>query len=121
MIMPMPEFHALVNEAKKEIVEINLSDLKKMLESREDFSLIDVRQAGRRQRHDPASGERQSRHAGAQHRPGHYRQESQNRALLWRGQPFRLGSRIPKKNGFQERDFSGGWVQRMEGKHYLTI
>jgi len=41
--MPMPEFHALVNEAKKEIVEINVSDLKKLLESREDFSLIDVR------------------------------------------------------------------------------
>jgi rhodanese-related sulfurtransferase len=41
--MPMPEFHALVNEAKKGIVEINVSDLKKMLESREDFSLIDVR------------------------------------------------------------------------------
>lgn len=41
--MPMPEFHALVNEAKKEIREINASDLKKMQQSGEDFSLIDVR------------------------------------------------------------------------------
>jgi rhodanese-related sulfurtransferase len=41
--MPMPEFHQLVNEAKKEIHEINVADLKKMQQSREDFSLIDVR------------------------------------------------------------------------------
>jgi rhodanese-related sulfurtransferase len=41
--MPMPEFHALVNEAKQEIAEINAADLKRMLESGEDFSLIDVR------------------------------------------------------------------------------
>jgi rhodanese-related sulfurtransferase len=39
----MPEFHQLVNEAKKEIREINVADLKKMQRSREDFSLIDVR------------------------------------------------------------------------------
>ena len=41
--MSMPEFHALVNEAKKEILEINGSDLKRMLERGEDFCLIDVR------------------------------------------------------------------------------
>ena len=41
--MPMAEFQAQVNEAKKEIFQINLSDLKRMLESREDFCLIDVR------------------------------------------------------------------------------
>ena len=41
--MPMPEFRQLVDEAKKEIQEINVDDLKKMQQSREDFSLIDVR------------------------------------------------------------------------------
>ena len=42
--MPMPEFHELVNEAKKEIKEISVDDLKKMQDSREDFTLIDVRE-----------------------------------------------------------------------------
>ena len=41
--MPMAEFQALVTEANKEIFEINVSDLKRMLESREDFCLIGVR------------------------------------------------------------------------------
>ena len=42
--MPMPEFHELVNEAKKEIKEISVDDLKRMQDSREDFTLIDVRE-----------------------------------------------------------------------------
>jgi len=42
--MPMPEFHELVNEAKKEIKEISVDDLKKMQDSCEDFTLIDVRE-----------------------------------------------------------------------------
>ena len=42
--MTMPEFHQLVNEAKKEIQEIGPADLKKMQESTEDFVLIDVRE-----------------------------------------------------------------------------
>ena len=41
--MAMSEFHQLVNEAKKEVQEINVADLKKMQQSREDFALIDVR------------------------------------------------------------------------------
>jgi rhodanese-related sulfurtransferase len=41
--MPMPEFHQLVNEAKRDIQEINVGDLKKMQQGGEDFSLIDVR------------------------------------------------------------------------------
>lgn len=41
--MPIPEFRQLVDEAKKEIQEINVGDLKKMQQSGEDFSLIDVR------------------------------------------------------------------------------
>jgi len=41
--MVMPEFHALVNEAKKEIQEIGPEDLKKMQQSGDDFILIDVR------------------------------------------------------------------------------
>lgn len=42
--MPMPEFHELVNQAKKEIKEIGCDDLKKMQSSGEDFTLIDVRE-----------------------------------------------------------------------------
>src|SRR5581483_3586222 len=43
-LMPMPEFHELVNEAKKEIKEISSDDLKHMQSSGEDFTLIDVRE-----------------------------------------------------------------------------
>jgi rhodanese-related sulfurtransferase len=39
----MPEFRQLVDEAKKEIREINVGELKKMQQGGEDFSLIDVR------------------------------------------------------------------------------
>jgi rhodanese-related sulfurtransferase len=42
--MAMPEFHVLVNEAKKEIQEINSADLKRLQQSGEDFVLIDVRE-----------------------------------------------------------------------------
>lgn len=42
--MVMPEFHALVNEAKKEIEEIDSAELKRMQDSGEDFVLIDVRE-----------------------------------------------------------------------------
>src|SRR5438876_12276642 len=42
--MPMPEFHQLVNEAKKEIQEIDPAALKKMQQSGDDFVLIDVRE-----------------------------------------------------------------------------
>lgn len=41
--MVMPEFHTLVNEAKKEIQEIDSAGLKKMQQSGEDFLLLDVR------------------------------------------------------------------------------
>jgi rhodanese-related sulfurtransferase len=41
--MVMPEFKALVDEAKKEIQEIAPADLKKMQQGGEEFSLIDVR------------------------------------------------------------------------------
>ena len=42
--MVMQEFHALVNEAKKEIQEITPADLKKMQQSGDDFVLVDVRE-----------------------------------------------------------------------------
>ena len=42
--MPMPEFHELVQQAKKEIREINTDELKAMQSSGEDFSLLDVRE-----------------------------------------------------------------------------
>jgi rhodanese-related sulfurtransferase len=48
--MPMPEFQQLVNEAKKEIKEIDVPALKKMQQAREDFELIDVREIDEVQR-----------------------------------------------------------------------
>lgn len=42
--MALPEFHALVNEAKKEIQEISSADLKRLQQGGEDFILIDVRE-----------------------------------------------------------------------------
>lgn len=42
--MPLPEYHDLVNAAKKEIKEIGPGDLKQMQASGEDFKLIDVRE-----------------------------------------------------------------------------
>jgi len=42
--MPMPEFMQLVNEAKREIREIDVPQLKQMQKSGEDFVLIDVRE-----------------------------------------------------------------------------
>jgi rhodanese-related sulfurtransferase len=42
--MVMPEFKALVDQAKKEIQEINVDQLKTMQQRGEDFTLIDVRE-----------------------------------------------------------------------------
>ena len=42
--MPMPEFKQLVNEAKKEIQEIDAEDLRHMQNAAQDFVLIDVRE-----------------------------------------------------------------------------
>ena len=42
--MPMPEFQQLCNEAKKEIQEIDVSELKRMQSAGEKFALIDVRE-----------------------------------------------------------------------------
>ncbi|HET7208040.1 MAG TPA: rhodanese-like domain-containing protein [Terriglobales bacterium] len=39
----MPEFKALVDEAKKEIQEVDTAQLKRMQQGGEDFVLIDVR------------------------------------------------------------------------------
>lgn len=41
--MVMPQFKALVDEAKKEIQELDVNQLKQMQKSGEDFDLIDVR------------------------------------------------------------------------------
>src|SRR5262245_42054532 len=41
--MVMPEFNLLVNEAKKEIKEIDVKELEQMQQSGQDFALIDVR------------------------------------------------------------------------------
>jgi len=42
--MPMPEFQQLCNEAKKEIQEIEVAELKRMQSAGEKFALIDVRE-----------------------------------------------------------------------------
>ena len=38
--MPMPEFQQIVNEAKREIEEVDVPTLKKMQQSKEDFDLM---------------------------------------------------------------------------------
>jgi rhodanese-related sulfurtransferase len=43
-IMPLPEYKQLVDEAKREIKEINPTDLKNMQQTKENFTLIDVRE-----------------------------------------------------------------------------
>ena len=42
--MPLPEYHQLVSEAKKEIQEIDSAQLRSMQKSGENFTLIDVRE-----------------------------------------------------------------------------
>lgn len=42
--MTMPEFKQLVNEVKKEIREIDASELKRLKGEHEDFALVDVRE-----------------------------------------------------------------------------
>jgi rhodanese-related sulfurtransferase len=42
--MPLPEYKQLVEEAKREIQEIDPAELKRMQQSRENFTLIDVRE-----------------------------------------------------------------------------
>jgi len=42
--MPLPEFKQLVDEAKSQIEEIGPNDLRRMQQSGENFSLIDVRE-----------------------------------------------------------------------------
>jgi rhodanese-related sulfurtransferase len=42
--MPLPEYKQIVDEAKREIKEIQPKDLKSMQEKKENFTLIDVRE-----------------------------------------------------------------------------
>lgn len=42
--MPLPEYHQLVSEAKREIKEIDPAELKRMQQAGHDFKLIDVRE-----------------------------------------------------------------------------
>jgi rhodanese-related sulfurtransferase len=43
--MHSPEFKQIVDEARAQIQEIRPGDLKRMLDAKEDFTLIDVREA----------------------------------------------------------------------------
>ncbi len=45
--MPMSEFNQLCNEAKREIQEVDIQQLKAMQQRKEDFDLIDVRGGNR--------------------------------------------------------------------------
>jgi rhodanese-related sulfurtransferase len=42
--MPLPEYKQLVDEAKREIEEIDPGDLKRMQQEKQNFTLIDVRE-----------------------------------------------------------------------------
>ena len=43
--MPLPEVQQLLSEAKQQIKEIDVQELKRMKQSGEDFALVDVREA----------------------------------------------------------------------------
>ncbi len=42
--MPLPEYKQMVDEAKREIKEIDPADLKNMQQTKENFTLVDVRE-----------------------------------------------------------------------------
>jgi len=42
--MPLPEYHQLVEEAKREIKEIDPAELTRMQQAQDNFTLIDVRE-----------------------------------------------------------------------------
>ena len=42
--MPLPEFKQIVDEAKKEIKEIDQAELKRMKGAKQEFALVDVRE-----------------------------------------------------------------------------
>jgi rhodanese-related sulfurtransferase len=42
--VPLPEYHQLVSEAKKEVKEIDAAELKRMQQTHDNFKLIDVRE-----------------------------------------------------------------------------
>jgi rhodanese-related sulfurtransferase len=42
--MPLPEYKQMVDEAKREIKEIDPPELRRMQDAREDFTLLDVRE-----------------------------------------------------------------------------
>lgn len=42
--MTMPEFKQLVNEVKKEVREVDVSELKHLQDGQQDFALVDVRE-----------------------------------------------------------------------------
>ena len=74
--MPLPEYHQLVNEAKKEIKEIDADELKRMQQAGSDFKLIDVREPD-----EVAQGVR-GWHCQRQCIPVHRPRERSDRAVL---------------------------------------
>jgi adenylyltransferase/sulfurtransferase len=48
--MTLPEFKQIVDEAKREIKEIDAAELRRMQQSGADFALVDVREPDERQR-----------------------------------------------------------------------
>ena len=67
--MHSPEFKQIVDEAKAQIQEIRPADLKRMQDSEEDFTLIDVREADEQaEGHNRGSGEVAARNPGTRHR-----------------------------------------------------
>ncbi len=84
--MPLPEYKQLVDEAKREIKEIDPAELKQMQQSQQNFTLIDVREP------DEVA---QGAIAGAETLP--------NRLLLrWRW-TLRPGRADAEAHGLQER------------------
>jgi len=100
--MPMPEFHQLVNEVKKEIQEIDPAALKKMQQSGDDFVLIDVR--------EPDEVSRGTIPGAVAIPRGKLELDIERQevsALLRRRKPLRTGRLDAQENGLQECYFPG--------------
>src|SRR5262249_32171702 len=108
--MPMPEFQQIVNEAKKEIQEIDVPTLKKMQQAKEDFDLIDVRETDEYQRGAIPGAKHISR--GVLERDiDQVTTDKSRKIVLYCGGGSRsaLGALNLKKMGFKNANSLAGW------------
>jgi len=105
----------LVSEAKKEIQEINVADLKKMQQSGEDFSLIDLRDKQDADKGMMPQAVNISR-GMLEHNIDQVTADKDRKIVLYATAGVGRRSAIAQEDGFQKRDFSSGRIERLERK-----